>query len=283
MPDWRDPAAHGAVGEWSLDRWRWEFRRRRDDLCEYFDQRLASEIAGRAESALSGLCPDEPGFLIEADPEAAQRFGYVHGLPNPRVGDQPEWAIRTYAPFEIDPGIVDSDNLPLGKLVNLAALTDPPAALLRAAWESGLSAHESREMLVAASEGVGAESLRDLLLQHLSGCTPLFLKEGQIALTFSLDQPLANQLEAAAAILKAKQTARHGQKIQRRTHKERWLAYLRALDARAAGATYALMRDHFYAEGILDRHDDPGGTYREPPLQAARNLWVQADRLCFNF
>ncbi|KZX94492.1 MULTISPECIES: hypothetical protein [unclassified Sulfitobacter] len=51
---------------------------------------------------------------------------------------------------------------------------------------------------------------------------------------FDLDRPLRPQLEAAERALKAVQEHRHGKTIQKRRHSQKWLTYLRAMDAREA-------------------------------------------------
>jgi hypothetical protein len=285
VPDWRDEAAYGDVKRWHFDRWRWEFSRRREDLREYFDQRLELESKRVSENRRSLWRPHDPGFVVQTDAQAAQRFGYLHGLPNPRIGDQPEWAIRTYRPFEIGPNIIDSNTLPLGQLLNLDALVDMPEALIRAAWESGLSSNESRDMMMAAHEGTSTGSLRDQIVQHLGRCNALFLREGQIALKFSLDEPLAEQLESAAMILRSRQSQRHGKKIEFRTPPRRWLGDLRVLDARDATPrpSWSEVTTAFYAQGLLGRRKDPAGGYRAPEPQAAAAMWKAADALRTNF
>lgn len=100
IPDWRDPLAYGEVSRWSDDRWRWEFYRRRDDLRAYFDERAEatyhywSKFAGRPNFPVAHLRPEEPGFCVDVHPADKKTFGYS-ALPNPRIGEQPFWAIWT--------------------------------------------------------------------------------------------------------------------------------------------------------------------------------------------
>lgn len=103
IPDWRKPAAYGEVSTWSVNRWRWEFLRRRDDLRQEFDSRCMVEH--EHDSRLYEKRPDmfyerpprpsEPGFFISTN--------LIHDgpekLPNPRIGKQPfdviSWSDRS--------------------------------------------------------------------------------------------------------------------------------------------------------------------------------------------
>lgn len=94
-PYWRLEAAYGDVAQWSLNRWRWEFFRRRDDLRKFFD--AWAEISHHESLRCNaGLLPTEPGFLAfefdELGAKPKQDFGYI-GLPNPRIGMQSNGAI----------------------------------------------------------------------------------------------------------------------------------------------------------------------------------------------
>lgn len=105
----------------------------------------------------------------------------------------------------------------------------------------------------------------------------------QLAITVNLDRPLAEQLELVERAAKKEQKARHGKLLQTRRHPDKWLGYLRALDAREAGKTWAEMTDTFYRQGVLERRTDPSGGYCAPPPQASRDLWEAARALRFNF
>jgi hypothetical protein len=100
IPDWRDARAYGDVKRWTLDRWRWEFYRRRDDLRAYFDERAEatyqfwSGFADRSYMPLADLKPDQPGFCVSVHPAHMNAFGYTE-LPNPRIGEQPDSAMWT--------------------------------------------------------------------------------------------------------------------------------------------------------------------------------------------
>jgi len=96
IPDWRDASNYGNVTRWSMNRWRWEFLRRRDDLREFFDR--WAEISFKENLEVNGgYHPTAPGFLAFGKGEDAEvaikKFGY-DGVPNPRFGFQPALAIR---------------------------------------------------------------------------------------------------------------------------------------------------------------------------------------------
>ena len=61
IPNWRDAAAYGDVTDWTLDRWRWEFFRRRPDLRAFFDQ-WADDTHRRNLRGNAGLRPRDAGF-----------------------------------------------------------------------------------------------------------------------------------------------------------------------------------------------------------------------------
>lgn len=105
----------------------------------------------------------------------------------------------------------------------------------------------------------------------------------ETVLIIDLDRPIEPQLAHARDMLRSAQSALHGKLLQKRRYPRKWLGYLRALDAREAGATWAEITDVFYAEGLLDRHKDPSGGYCAPPPQAARDMWLAADALRNNF
>ncbi len=107
--------------------------------------------------------------------------------------------------------------------------------------------------------------------------------ENVAVVVFNLDKPLEPQIRLATRAMRLTQKAEHGVILQRRQHPLRWLGYLRALDARETGATWAEITDLFYAQGLLDRRKDPSGGYCAPPPQAARDMWEAANDLRFNF
>jgi len=91
IPDWRYPRAYGSVDKWSINRWRWEFLRRREDVRAAFDEsadasfRYRQPFVGKPGFPAAHLRPDEPGFT--AMHPLAQSLGLPQ-IPNPRIGAQ---------------------------------------------------------------------------------------------------------------------------------------------------------------------------------------------------
>lgn len=262
IPDWRDAAAYPDAKGWTVNRWRWEFYRRRDDLREYFDARAEEtfrhwqQYAGKDGFPAAHLRPDEPGFCALVDVEARERFGYS-ALPNPRIGEQPAGALRPYA-------------------------TDGGTR-----HRSGDGANGWRGTVgeLLAEFEVTLTEEQAFLLGHTLNCIPVEIRRHEVAVCFDLDRPLQAQLTNARDMLKAHQEFCHGKALQKRRHDARWPGYLRVLDARDATprASWAEITDAFFAEGLLDRRGDGAGGYCPPPPQAARDMWLAADALRFNF
>jgi hypothetical protein len=194
LPDWRDPSSYGDVPNWSPDRWRWEFYRRRDDLRAFFD-RWADTTHEANIAANSGRSPDEPGYLAFGQDEDAGRevkeFDYA-GVPNPRISAQPTIAIKPYS-----------------ALVYPLRYYDPAVRL-------------------PSSRGVikrKAEEYR------------LWLEPNEMAIKIQMDEPLEKQIDDASEVLRTAQQKLHGKLITKRRQKNKWLGYLRSLDAKAAGAS----------------------------------------------
>jgi hypothetical protein len=105
IPDWRKPAAYGDVSGWRINRWRWEFLRRRDDLRQEFDSRCMTEYEhdlrlyhNRPDMFHQrSPHPNEPGFFISTN----RIHSGAEKLPNPRIGEQRfhviSWSDRTDA------------------------------------------------------------------------------------------------------------------------------------------------------------------------------------------
>ncbi len=99
VPNWRAVASYGTTQDWSVNRWRWEFVRRRDDVRKAFDETAVSTYRSQvtffqdAPEMVRGKepnKPDEPGFV--ARHPLAKTIGLTN-LPNPRIGNQPLRAI----------------------------------------------------------------------------------------------------------------------------------------------------------------------------------------------
>lgn len=261
IPDWCDLNAYNET-DWSDYRWRWEFYRRRSDIREYFDQNAELTYERDLELISQGAVigplrrPSEPGFCATGSEDATLRFGYV-GIPNPRISAQPEAAIRPVKKF--------------GRYYRLVE-----GRRLRAASEERLS----EWVLPGSPSGQKQEAVQ---LDELAETFQVRLFPDEVAMKFALDEPIEPQLEEARDILRERQKALTGKQLQNRRHKQKWATYLRVLDAREAGAKWAEIAEFFFSHGFLARHANPESGYEPPPPQAARDLWNQARRLCYDF
>lgn len=93
--------------------------------------------------------------------------------------------------------------------------------------------------------------------------------DGEMAVIFDLDKPIGPQLKQLKNELTVRQIFRHGAALQKRRHPVKWLGYLRTLDARDDGASWA---------EIAALHSNTAQTE-----QTARDIWDAADALRFNF
>ncbi|MBF9031703.1 DUF2285 domain-containing protein [Rhodobacterales bacterium HKCCE3408] len=96
-------------------------------------------------------------------------------------------------------------------------------------------------------------------------------EEGQYGVVFDLDRPLAPQFEVARKRLEERQKFRYGALVKTPRHRSKWLFYLRALDAREAGASLAEIA------AILP------SSYGRRDAKAADNVLSQARGLQFRF
>lgn len=260
-PDWRDLNSY-EESDWSPYRWRWEFYRRRSDLREYFDQNAELTHQRDLELIRQGAVmgplrrPSEPGFCASGSEDATLKFGYI-GIPNPRISAQPEGAIR-----------------PLKKFGRYYRLVEGRS--LRAASEEKLS----EWVLPGSPSGQKQEAVQ---LNEFAQTFQVRLLPDEVAVKFALDEPIEPQLEEARDILRERQKTLIGKRLQKRRHTLKWNTYLRVLDAREAGAKWGEIADFFYSHGFLAQYANPEGGYEPPPPQAARDLWNQARRLCYDF
>jgi len=98
--------------------------------------------------------------------------------------------------------------------------------------------------------------------------------DGTVAIVFDLAQPIKPQLQGLQSRLELEQELRHGKVVPgRRKHPRTWLRYLRVLDGRECGATFAEI-----AEVAVVETEDTAPT---PP--AAKVVWDAARALMFNW
>lgn len=261
IPDWRDLHAYNET-DWSDYRWRWEFYRRRSDLREYFDQNAELTYERDLELIRQGAVigplrrPYEPGFCATGSEYATLRFGYI-GVPNPRIGAQTEGAIRPLKNFGRYYRLVEGRGFKAASEERLSQVVLP-----------GSPSDQEQEVIQ---------------LTEFPETFEVRLFPDEVSMKFALDEPIEPQLEEARQILRERQKILMGKQLQNRRHKQKWATYLRVLDAREAGAKWAEITEFFFSHGFLARHTNPESGYEPPPPQAARDLWNQARRLCYDF
>jgi hypothetical protein len=75
IPDWREAEAYGNTNRWSLNRWRWEFYRRREDLRDYFGANAAHQyqlkqmLFAEHPSSVHVAKPNDADFVVIVDSE----------------------------------------------------------------------------------------------------------------------------------------------------------------------------------------------------------------------
>ena len=216
---------------WTLGRWRWEFFRRRDDVRAFFDE--------RAEPQYEGDLAGWQRACARNDFKPAERAYILEHAPI--KPDDPRFLARC-TPEEQDRfGYISVFNPRIGDVSK---------------FENDVERRDSFEWAVSGERG-------DKVLSGIK------LEKYHFVIAFSIARPLAQQLADAARNLKGLQKYRLGHHPQKRRHPTKWFGYLRALDAREAGATW---------QEISALYPQTNQTE-----QAARDTWEQARALCFNF
>jgi hypothetical protein len=239
IPDWRDPASYGDFEKWSDERWHWEFTRRRTDVREFFDQWAASAYA---ENQLP-----QPTPPARSTPK--ERAPHESGFMVECIREEP-WRL----------GMRFVPNPRIGLQPHYQFFFDPMRSIATG-WRDESDVNETLEIVTTGwREGREVNA-------------PV-----EVVLSFRLDQPLEPQLKEARNYLRISQRANYGKLLQLRPLPEKWLLYLRALDARAAGAS---LRD--IAKALLPKRIDEAGDAADAREQKARDVWEAADALRFNF
>jgi hypothetical protein len=258
LPDWQHAAAYGDTKKWGFYRWRWEFYRRRDDLRACFDMNaeasfnrwkryFRSEIGTFQRTRwdfyaddLGGISqpphPSEVGFVAFIQPEDVARFGYLR-LPNPRISEQ---NLKVITPHEDD------------GTVSVAV---------------GEYSETIQETLTLFRQPL--TDFQILALKEKAFYVPVPIGKREIAVVFDLTKPLSPQLSAVKRNLTEEQKKMYGKPLQKRRRPEKWLSYLRTLDARDDGAAWST---------IAALHPHTAQTE-----QTARDIWEAANALRFNF
>lgn len=274
IPNWRIKEAYGDVTKWTIERWRWEFYRRRDDLRKRFDenadatylhnQRLNSDP--RYCVGVNEVRPDDRGFAAYC-PGSRELFGYI-GIPNPRIGDQPQGLITPYEGFWHLTHVFDGTAPNAEEMIATPLDADLPelsdeAALLKQYFDVMEKLRKTRAL---GNKEVSVS-----------------LTPSDVAIKFDIDKPLGPQLDRAKAKLESIQKKFDITTTQKRRHPDKWLSYLRILDAKEAGATWSEMVDVLYADGTLRPWKTTKSRPPCPPPQTARDHYDQARELCSKF
>ena len=233
IPDWQDSRSYGDTSKWEVMRWRWEFYRRRDDLREFFD--------------------------ANAEPTFRRHCEYYRAMPDGSNAISPDGKIsRVLLPDE--PGFVadccweDAQRFGYGGIPN-PRISDQPHRAIFAIFD-----YPGCNTGLHLGEGEPWPAKPKL---EVPVCA------GQAAVLFDLSQPIGPQVEAASKWLEWAQERTQGDVKPRRKRESLWLGYLRALDARSAGASWADIAS------IFPR------TAQTP--QTGRDKWRQAVALRDNF
>lgn len=203
IPNWTDPKAYGDTSVWGVMRWRWEFYRRRDDLRKCFD--TLAEITFKDKCEAYGALPD----------------GRNATFPDGTTG-------RVLRPDE--PGFLAACDWEAGQRFGYAGIPNPrisdqPAGAIFAHHDyPGCTTY----YYLGKGEPWPAGPELEVPVSY-----------GQAAIVFDLSRPIGVQIEAAKSWLDGAQTKTQFEVRPRRKQKTKWLGYLRALDARSAGASWA--------------------------------------------
>jgi len=241
LPDWRDAAAYGDVDAWPVYRWRWEFLRRREDYRTDFD-RLAGQTYEREKAARCNIrgTPQEIAYL-------KAKFA---SMGPPLTPDQPGFSALDF----------DDEYLSLYRKYATSGLLNPRTS-------------DQPDNLLRRFDTAGAEIPyrvgRSTATLHGKPIDSLPIWAGQMAILFDLERPLPEQIESARKLLRNAQNDFCGKHVQKRPRPDKWLTYLRVLDARESGATWA------EAATIL--------ATGSKNVQSARDTWTQARSCGFNF
>lgn len=105
------------------------------------------------------------------------------------------------------------------------------------------------------------------------------LEDDQMLVAFDLGLPLNDQLARAKEHLEAIQQERFGAPLKgSRHHRSKWAGYLRALDARAAGATFECIWEAIGLAGASQQEFDASAE-KQNWTASGRQLWQQATEL----
>lgn len=238
VPSGLDPSEYEASSTWDNNRWRWEFIRRRSDYRQTFD--FLAPLSHAAWLERAKLFEKEGTAAFDGFPPGLRAWH----LPPPPI-DSPEFCAW---PVWREEALFDYSGLPNPRFSNV------PAHLI-------VPLHTSSDIYQRTIDH------EDLGLVSHSGLNPYsVLPAGHVAIRFSLVGPISQQLEGLREYLES-EAERLGYRTQTRAHSDKRLMYLRALDARCNGASWAEIADTL-----------PASFGRRTP-QTARDVYQQAIRM----
>ncbi|MBI6629737.1 hypothetical protein [Pontibaca salina] len=246
LPNWKDAADYGNVENWTFMRWRWEFYRRRDELRAAFTRAEADDknFFGEDDFRYNDRpAKGKPGYFVYVSRSRAahEYLGFYWKLPDPSVSDHPE-------------ELIDA-RLPTGFAEDY--------------WEKNSFSLSTADIVRLYAKNLSEQDENDLE-KHYGRTVPMPSGPERAIISFDLAMPLGGQIERAKHFLKKVQYMHMGRSIpSKRRHPVKWLGYLRTLDAREAGATWA---------EISVLHPNTAQTE-----QTARDIWEAANALRFNF
>jgi hypothetical protein len=206
FPDGRDRSLYPKkTSDWSDDRWRWEFTRRREDYCEDFERAAAARVKQLRQIEPyqdekfdpEDFNKENPNFFAFVDDkEIESKYGYNILL-------HPKWDFERFpVPF------CDSPR-PAGLCVGF---------------------------------GKGFVPFKvDIMLPPVIETVPV--PEGSLAMVLDLSKKLEPQIREMTAQALVIQKRKFGDISARRKHRGTWIRYLRVIDARAAGASLKELAD----------------------------------------
>jgi len=143
--------------------------------------------------------------------------------------------------------------------------------------------YEKYGLIGLPNPAIGDQPLRYIMVHEVYPRQILFDAQGRLlaqetvleteaVLVFDLSASIDNQLEIGKGLLKWLHEVKFGRPVSRRRHPDKWLRYLRVLDAKESGASWSQIGK----AGVL-------GNLSRGGAHAARDAWNQADALRFNW
>jgi hypothetical protein len=218
IPDWRDESAYAECKTWDLDRWRWEFLRRRADY------RADFEAAAQALNTSALQFAHEGAELYELEEFFA-----------PWVSD---WSYSGPIWHPLSLPKMDDDGFPVG----------------RGEWME--VAFDLSKPLTPQLAGAKKE------LECRQGLLNLSVIES-VQLAYGAEYSGEKEIDIDSIIKKSSIIKRAP-----KSHTQKWPTYIRALDARAAGASYSAI-----SKTLPEYMDSRSPFAGREVLRQARAVW----------